>query len=631
MRGARILARAVIMALVATAFGCSTPAPAGKANTGGAGTGVASGSAGTSGGGSGVSGSAGAGNGLASRPQPKGDFTVGTPVAAGPWAGTPDTAGNVPVIVYPSSETRFPRNIYRTLFQWKTAGMSQFRLKFDGPGTHVTVYSDGKHADCAKATGAGCWEADEESWFLISYGNAGQTVTVTIDGLDTTTTPATVRRAKTITIGFSKQDVQGAIFYWSTTSAGIRRANISASAPEDYITGKPSTTYTNPADAVKCVACHVVSRDGKYLVAPVDAMSGQSIWVTEVTKDAPPHPLVKQIANTKGHGFATISPDDATVIAAFGGKMWTVDRATGAFGANLDLGGLQGTHPDWSPDGSQVVFATGEGDGPAGASLAVLPFSGGKWGTPKTIVAAAAATTGAAGTGGTTTGAAGMGGMMMPGGMKPPGGMMMMPGGMMMKDGPTNLFPMHSPDGKWIAFSRGQKGGHGDLTYQLWTVGAQGGTPVELTNANRVVSNQVTDGTHENAQPTWAPPGDYHWVAFNSVREYGVVLPKGTQQIWVAAIDPAKLAQGGVDPSFPAFRLQFQGLEEDNHRAYWTLDVRYPDPPPVTPPPPPADGGSCVADYAACDPVADRCCGASSHCDSADDGVTYKCTPIIVQ
>jgi hypothetical protein len=315
MRGARTLGRAALIATLATALGCSTNGGVG-AGDGGAGTGPGAGSAGNFG----TTGGAGAG-GLASRPQPKGDFTVGTPVSAGPWAGTPSTTGTVPVMVYPSSETRFPRNIYRTLFQWKAAGMSQFRLKFEGQGTRVTVYTDGKHADCAKAADAGCWVADEESWFLISYGNAGQTVTVTVDGLDTTTTPATVRRAKTITIGFSKQDVTGAIFYWSTTSAGIRRANIAASAPEDYITGKPSTTYTNPADSVKCVACHVVSRDGKYMVAPVEASSGGSLWVMEVTKDAPPHPQVKQIANTKGHGFATISPDDATVIAAFGGKM----------------------------------------------------------------------------------------------------------------------------------------------------------------------------------------------------------------------------------------------------------------------------------------------------------------------
>ena len=86
-------------------------------------------------------------------------------------------------------------------------------------------------------------------------------------------------------------------------------------------------------------------------------------------------------------------------------------------------------------------------------------------------------------------------------------------------------------------------------------------------------------------------------------------------------VDPAKLAQGGIDPSYPAFRLQFQGLNEDNHRAYWTLDVRYTD----TPPPPPPDGGVCVAFGATCDPVADRCCNSDERCDSADDGKTYRC------
>ena len=57
--------------------------------------------------------------------------------------------------------------------------------------------------------------------------------------------------------------------------------------------------------------------------------------------------------------------------------------------------------------------------------------------------------------------------------------------------------------------------------------------------------------------------------------------------------------------------------------------MRYTDPPPVVVTPPP-DGGVCVADGVACDPVADRCCGTYSKCDSPDDGQTYKCTPIVV-
>jgi hypothetical protein len=594
--------RSLSVLLLAVLAGCSKSSPGssgardgGTAGAGGtAGSGGGGGATGGTGGGGtggGAGGAAGASDGGVGMNEPApGHYTVGTAPPAGTWSGTPVTSGAVPVIVYPSNGTRFPRNIYRTLFQWRAPGATQFRLTFTGPRTTVEAFTDGKHPQCATVAGAGCWEADENAWFLIASGNAGSMVTVTIDALDASTSPATVRRSATLTIGFSKQNVEGAIFYWSTTAAGIRRASVAAATPENYMAGKPPTTYTSPADQIKCVACHVVSRDGKYLVAPVQAASGAGLWITEVTRAAPPTPLIKNVPDTKGHGFATISPDDSRVVAAWGGKMWMLDRASGAKVGDIALGGVQATHPDWSPDNAQLVFATGSGDAPSGASIATLSWDGSKWGAPAVLVAGAANKLGPPGLG-------------------------------------SNLFPMHSPDGKWIAFSRG-KGGHDDLTALLHVVGAKTGTPVELTAANRVVSNQMTDGLFQNSQPTWAPAGDYHWIAFNSQREYGLILPKGTQQIWVAAVDPAKLG-GSEDPSFPAFRLQFQGLQEDNHRAYWTLDVR--DAPTAPPPPPPPDGGMCIPTGMKCDPVTDTCCNTTDRCDSQDDGMTYNCRPPVIQ
>jgi hypothetical protein len=514
-----------------------------------------------------------------------GEYKIGMPMGGGggAWEATPQTGGDVPVIVYPNDQTRFPRNIYRTLFQWRPGSATQFRLTFTGPRTKVEAFTDGVHPQCADKANAACWEADENAWFLIASGNAGSAVTVTIDGLDTSTSPATVRRSAPITIAFSRQNVEGAIFYWSTTAAGIRRASVASGQPDDYLTGKPATRYTDPTDSIKCVACHVVSRDGRYMLAPVQAASGSGLWVLEVTRTAPPQPLIKNVPDTQGHGFATISPDNSRVVAAWGGKMWMLDRESGSSLAPIALGSTLATQPDWSPDNSQLVFATGKGDSPGGAGLATVAWSNGVWGPPTVLVPA------------------------------PANG--------------SNLFPMHSHDGRWIAYSRG-KGGHGDLTAQLFLVDAKGGTPVELLAANRAVSNQATLGQHQNSQPTWAPSGDLYWVAFNSMREYGVVLPGGRQQIWVAAIDPAKLGTN-MDPSYPAFRLQFQGLEEDNHRAYWTLDVR--DTPPPPPPPPPApDGGVCIASNATCDPVADRCCDDRARCDSYDEGMTYRCYPPII-
>jgi hypothetical protein len=183
---------------------------------------------------------------------------------------------------------------------------------------------------------------------------------------------------------------------------------------------------------------------------------------------------------------------------------------------------------------------------------------------------------------------------------------------------------MFSPDGKWLAFSKG-KGGHGDLNAQLWIAAQDGTTPVALTNANCRVNNTDKCLT-ENSQPTWAPPGDINWVAFNSQRAYGAVSAGGMQQIWVAAIDPSKLGSGS-DPSFPAFRLQFQGLNENNHRAYWTLDVR--DPTPGAPPPDMA-GGMCVAGNASCTQGVDTCCDVGYYCDDPTGGTNYKCITSVI-
>ena len=110
------------------------------------------------------------------------------------------------------------------------------------------------------------------------------------------------------------------------------------------------------------------------------------------------------------------------------------------------------------------------------------------------------------------------------------------------------------------------------------------------------------------------------------MREYGVVLPKGRQQIWVAAVDVNKLGQPGVDPSYPAFRLQFQGLNEDNHRAFWTLDVR--DKPRIPQDPTP-DGGVCIPSGMACDPTLDSCCNSADRCDTPNNGDTYTCSPLL--
>ncbi len=517
------------------------------------------------------------------------EVELGAPANADDWDGEPVVGDDeAPSIVYPSDETRLPRNVYRTIFQWRRGATSEARITYEGPYASVTVYTGGAHGLCGEAEpAAGCWEVNELAWQYIAGSNAGELVTWTVDGLDASTSPPTILRGEPAVLGVSKEDVEGAIFYWSTTSAGVRRGRISQQDPEDYVAGG---TVLEDGDEVGCVACHVVSRSGKYLAAPTKSADGGGLFVYEVTAAAPPPPLVKEIANTGGHGFATISPDDEHLVAAYKGAMWQLAREDGAHIVDIDTGELGGTHPDWSPLGDEVIFATGEGDGPGDASLARVPYDAGTWGQAEVFLA-------------------------------PP-------------DGRTNLFPMFSPGGEWIAFSQG-KGGHGDPEAQLHVMKADASESIELVRANRVSSNVMTDGEHQNSQPTWAPPGDYHWIAFNSKREYGVILDGGTQQIWVAAVS-TDIIESGEDASWPAFRVPFQGLDENNHRAFWTLDVTEGQ----------GGGGAGGADGGGgsggddagcaqilgvgelCDPL-DDCCETGAYCDTRDDGRTYECVGVV--
>ncbi len=500
-------------------------------------------------------------------------------VMSGDFGGPVDTTttAGLPRLVYPQDGTRFPRNIYKVLFQWQRAAHSKFRLTFQGPGSTVTVLTDGRHPTCT-ASAVGCWEADVAAWLAIAGSNAGGEVQVTVDGIDSG--GGTVFRGPPVTIGFSRRDVKGAIFYWSTTSAGVRRATVSDNAPEPYVVAKPIPSVLSDTSVVKCVACHTVSRSGRKLFAFTSTSVDTGLFVYDVTLTAPPSPLITdQISTAKG--FGTFSPDDSRVVATVGDKLVEFDSTTGQRFADLPL--VAGTNPDWSPAGTELAYSNKGGDSPGTASLTVIARGAdGGWGPIRTLVAA-----------GTQ----------------------------------TALFPSYAPDGLHLAYARG-KGGHGDKTFQLWLIGADGGNNTELLAANRKVNNclgipcdaGLTNGQYENSMPTWAPPGDLDWVAFNSQRPYGVVYPTGgTQQIWVAAIDRSKVGQrqadgGLVDPSYPAFRFSFQDLGENNHRAFWTLDVRVEQ-----------DAGvPCVGQGQACTGNS-TCCG-SNTCQSPSE-LVFQCLP----
>jgi hypothetical protein len=506
-------------------------------------------------------------------------------------SGVTTTGTKVPTIVYPNDQTRFPRNIYKVLFQWRRGGDDFFKLTFAGPNSTTTVWTDGNDPQCA-GLDAGCWQADQTTWTAIAGSNAGAVSQLTVDGV--AQGDSHVYEAPPISLGFSKKDVKGAIFYWSTSAAGIRRASVSDALPEPYVVAKPTGTVLPNGATVQCVACHTVSRSGQKLFAGTQTNSaGTGEFVYDVTPTPPPNPVITTQISTQNKGFGAFSPDDSRVVATNGTAIDEYDAVSGARLTTTSHVVATGTNPDWSPANSMIAYSDKAGDSPNSANLSTLAYLGNdSWSTtPKVIVASNVPAVG------------------------------------------TNLFPSFSADGHWIAYAHGAKGGHGDKTFLLYLVDADGGTPVELANANHKINNDPTllTGQFEDNMPTWAPSGDLEWVAFNSARPYGVVAAAGAhQQIWVAAIDPAKLGTG-QDPSYPAFRFAFQVQTEDNHRAFWSQDVRdIPDAGSfdagiVVPP----DAGACFDVGVLCDPNQTQCCAGLSCNPPTDGGTMGDCEPVL--
>lgn len=449
-------------------------------------------------------------------------------------AGTP--LNQKPVVLYPNDKSRLPRNLVSVLFQWQKNGNDFFRLTFDGPHGRLVVYTNGAAAECAGVAGtAGCWQSDPGTWRALAESNSGESVTFTVEGVSSQ--DPGVQASAPIAFSFSKRNLTGAIFYWSTTVGGVKRLSIFDQQNVPYATANPSTQLAigdaGSTAQVSCVACHTVSRSGKRMVGGTQTSGAPTgVYIYEITKDPKPLVLVTNQISGDSESFGTFSPDDKRVIVTSSlQRLAEYDTDTGAKIADLDAGNA--SLPDWSPTGTELAFIDHEGRYPAGASIMVAPRDGLGWGPARVLVP--------------FVGSEG-----------------------------TNLFPSFSPTGQHLVFTRGA-GSQADPQSRVWLVATDGGSaPVELKNANCIVNGVLkvaNDCNHVNYIPTWAPSGDTEWIAFNSKREYGALNGGHRQQIWVTAIDRSKLGTG-VDPSYASFWLPLQGLNEDNHRAFWVRDVR---------------------------------------------------------
>ena len=469
-----------------------------------------------------------------------GDHLVSDVVDDFTQPSVPDAARQ-PTLDYPLDGVVIPANLPPLDVQWEGGNAGDlYRVHLVKPHADVSGYVQHTGADFGFH-----WAVDATAWRALLESDPGEAMTVTVERWDAAMrqrilgAPVTVRVARAV--------LSGTIYYWDLSEGHLMRL--------DALTGARSLTVPNPPpkppstppatnDGTRCIACHAVSRDGRYLSAELWGGGEQSVAIdlTSSSLAADPAPTVYGPRSDLRYLFSTFSPDSALLVINTGNSMALLDRATGAVVPDSGLPADHAAHPDWSPDGMSVAMVLNTNQGWAvdftRGDVAVVPRTGtNSFGPPRIVHR------------GTTDPAPAPDALV------------------------ADAHPTFSPDNRWIAFQHGtnSRGGNGAARYP---------GRLELTSVDAMPDAASTPLDHANGTgepsaywPNFSPfdAGGYYWLAFYSRRDYGnaQVGTRGTRrrQIWVTAVRHDPTSAG--DPSEVAYWLPGQDAHVENMSAFW--------------------------------------------------------------
>ncbi len=438
----------------------------------------------------------------------------------------PEDAARAPAIAYPPDGAVVPRNLGDFETHWTDPhGNDVFEVSLKTEFSDVRVYVRGGNGVPA-AGPQPSWQSFAAAEWISAVGLEG-TAQYQVRGA-AQGNPTYVGAAAPRLIKLSNESLDGGIYYWAAAVAGggaygIYRHDMSKP-------GQPAEEFmTTNQTSGRCVACHVLSRDGSKMAITYDGGNNNGTLIDVASGTRQP--------DFTQWNFATFTPDGSRLLTVHNGTIVVRSSADQSVVGTMPAAGYA-THPDLSSDGTRLVYVRA----PGGADWS---FTGGQVFTR---------------TYDPVTNAFG-------------------PEIPLVVDGGNNFYPSWSPDAQWVLFNRSDSNSYNSVNASLWVVKADGSMPpIQLAAFNQAA------GGLTNSWGRWAPFSQtvganrdpIFWITVSSKRDFGVrrvnsVDPEAakTPQIWMAPFFTGRAA-AGQDPTTPAFRLPFQNLSSSNHIAQWT-------------------------------------------------------------
>jgi len=417
-------------------------------------------------------------------------------------------------LLYPLDDSAMPGSFAAPVIQWDAAGHNMHRLEIASSWTTISVYTTGNQYQPAPATWNGLTIYDPADIITLTL-TSGTWIGSGFSGSVCTSSTST---SFEVTDG----SLNGTIVYWEPP--------ITKALSFDALGGTQNSNV--PFQAAVCHGCHTNNLANPMLMTYGPGFPGTTALVDLGNPGTPLWsvggflPLIDYGAPDPTGAFVVVGETGFT-----GSSLKLLNGATGVEITALTTA-KPAAMPNWSPDGSQIVYVGCDGAASAleaeECNLYTQDWNASSQSfSNETLIASHQANE-------------------------------------------TLYYPTFSPDSAWVAYNKAspvlnadgeQNWSNANPTADMMLVSASGGAQLELGQANGL-------GDLTNSWPRWAPvAANYAWLAVSTKRPYGHTVDNRSQ-LWVTAIDFTAAAAGN-DPSRPPAWIPGQLTTAGNHTPTW--------------------------------------------------------------